>query len=545
MRAMLALAMLGMMSTPVAAQIDPAARGLAVQAKATATQAQTAATQAQTTATQAQTLAIGRDPFLWTDIGDSRVDADFINPAQTAFNMRSSMIWARQLTGQRFVIGSTFGKSGDRTDQFLPRVPLVLATLSGGVRILGCLNDIAQNYPTASTSGATCAANIISMAETFRLAGMKVIIELEVGSSTINASQVQQVHEANQRLIDYQETAIGVYLSDARSIVMNPTASTTTMSGRPGYFLDGVHGISRAEYYRAQGTLVPIFNTILPPRNVLIRSGTELPTNGRWQLALNPIFATTTGGTIETKAAIASLDGTTGVTLTSPNANPLPTMPVGATISGNGIPAGTTITAQPSGGGAGKYTISQSATTTASGVATTIAAIQGTVPSGWTWGTVGQALGTVSTQVDPDGVGNNAVVTCTWVQAGDGCRFYQTVGTSYWSIGDIVQAVSQVQVTGPSSCLAATRLDLFVNGTTSGTNASTELQDGYHATTAGSVGPDVPYTATLITRAYKVPTYDTKGYLAPYIYIEGSCAGTVTAVIKQVGVKRRLSAPAG
>lgn len=533
MRAMLALAMFGMLTTPVTAQIDPAARGLAVQAKATASQAQT-------TASQAQTLAIGRDPLLWTDIGDSRVDADFINPAQTAFNMRSSMIWARQLTGQRFVVGPTFGKSGDRTDQFLPRVPLVLATLSGGVRIMGCLNDIAQNYPTATTSGATCAANIISMAETFRLAGMKVIIELEVGSSTINAAQVQQVHEANQRLLDYQETAIGVYLSDARSIVMNPTASTTTMAYKSGYALDGVHGISRSEYYRAQGTLVPIFNTLLPPRNVLIRSGTELPTNGRWQLALNPIFATATGGTIETKSATANTNGTTTLAVTG-GATP----PVGSTVTGSGIPAGTTITAQPSGGGAGNYTMSQAATATATGVAVTITAVSGPVPANWTLGTVGQATGTATTQVDPDGVGNNAVVTCTWVQAGDGCRFYQTVGTAYWAIGDIVQAVSQVQVTAPSSCLAATRLDLFVNGTTSGANASTELQDGYHATTAGSVGPDVPYTATLITRPFKVPTYDTKGYLAPYIYIEGSCAGTVTAVIKQVGVRRRLSAPAG
>ncbi len=533
MRLLLALAAFGMIATPATAQIDPAARGLAVQAKA-------AAGQAQSTAIQAQTLAIGRDPLLWTDIGDSRVDADFINPAQTAFNMRSSLIWARILTGQRFVVGPTFGKSGDRTDQFFPRVSQVLATQAGGVRILGCLNDIAQNYPTASTSGATCAANIISMSETFRLAGMKVIIELEVGSSTINATQVQQVHEANQRLMDYQETAIGVYLSDARAIVMNPTASTTTIAGRPGYFLDGVHGISRAEYYRAQGTLVPIFNTILPPRNVLIRSGTELPTNGRWQLAMNPIFATATGGTIETKTATATTNSTTTLAVT---AGALP--PIGSTIAGAGIPAGTTITAQPAGGGFGNYTMSNAATATASPVAVTITAVSGPIPSGWTLGTVGQSTGTATTQVDPDGLGNNAVVTCNWVLAGDGCRFYQTVGSTYWAIGDIVQAVAQVQVTGPSACLAAVRLDMFVNGTTASVNASTEVQDGYHATTTGSVGPDQAFTATLMTRPFKVPTYDTKGYLAPYIYIEGSCAGTVTAVIKQVGVKRRLSAPAG
>ena len=526
MRVMLALAMFGMLSNPVAAQIDPAARGLAVQAKAAAS--------------QAQTLAIGRDPLLWTDIGDSRVDADFINPAQTAFNMRSSLIWARILSGQRFVVGPTFGKSGDRTDQFFARVPLVLATQAGGVRILGCLNDIAQNYPTPSTSGATCAANIISMSETFRLAGMKVIIELEVGSGSISAAQVQQVHEANQRLIDYQETAIGVYLSDARAIVMNPTFSTTTLDFRPFYSLDKVHEVSRASYYRAQATLVPIFNTILPPRNVLIRSATELPANGRWQLANNPIFATATGGTIETKSATATTNSTATLAVTA-GASP----PIGSTVTGAGIPAGTTITAQPAGGGFGNYTMSQAATATATGVAVTITAVSGPVPANWTLGTVGQSTASATTQVDPDGLGNNEIVTCNWVLAGDGCRFYQTVGSTYWAIGDIVQAVAQVQITGPSACLAAVRLDMFVNGTTAGSNASAEVQDGYHATTTGSVGPDQAFTATLMTRPFKVPTYDTKGYLAPYIYIEGSCAGTVTAVIKQVGVKRRLSAPAG
>ncbi|RXD02491.1 hypothetical protein EQZ23_17875 [Sphingomonas sp. UV9] len=76
-------------------------------------------------------------------------------------------------------------------------------------------------------------------------------------------------------------------------------------------------------------------------------------------------------------------------------------------------------------------------------------------------------------------------------------------------------------------------------------STNSESQDGYHATIAGSVGPDQAYTVTLMTRPYKVPAFDSKGYMAAYIYLEGSCAGTVSAVIKQVAVKRRLSAPNG
>jgi hypothetical protein len=530
MRLLLALAAFGMVASPVAAQIDPAARGLAVQAKAAAS--------------QAQTLALGRDPLLVTAIGDSRIDAITIDAARNAKNMRSELVWASELTGQRFVIGPTFGKSGDRTDQVLTRMPLVLGTNAGTLYWKAAVNDIAQNYPTAATSGATAAANTIIGAEMARLAGMKVIIALEVGATGLTAAQYQQVQEYNIRMIDYQENAVGVYLSDARSAVMNPTASTTTSAFKTSFSLDGTHSVSRGAFYDAQAGLVPLFNNLLPPRSVFVRSAAELPTNGRWQLLLNPIFATATGGAIDTKAALATLDGTTGVTLASTNANPLATMPIGATITGTGIPAGATITAQPNGGGAGKYTISQAATATASGVAVTISSVQGTIPSGWTWGTTGQALATVSTQADPDGIGNNVIVTCTWVNAGDGCRLFQTVGTAFWSQGDLLQSVSQVQVTSASQCLAATRLNMLVNGTI-GTNTSTEVQDGYHATTAGSLGPDQPYTATLLTRPFAVPAFTTKGYLAAYVYLEGACAGSVTAVIKQVGIRRRLSSPNG
>lgn len=78
MRAMLALAMFVVLSMPAVAQIDPAARGLAVQAR---------------------TLAIGRDERVATSISDSRGDAIFIDASQYALNMRSALVWAKQLSG--------------------------------------------------------------------------------------------------------------------------------------------------------------------------------------------------------------------------------------------------------------------------------------------------------------------------------------------------------------------------------------------------------------------------------------------------------------
>lgn len=443
--ALLALAI----ASPAAAQIDPAARGLAVQAR---------------------TLALGRDPKLVTTVADSRGAAVYIDGARLAFNMRSPIVWARDLTGQRFVIGPTFGVSGDRTDQMAARLPAAIATNAGILHLWGGVNDIAQNYPTASTSGATAAANIIAMAEAARAAGMKVIIEAEMGASTLTAAQMQQVLELRQRLFDYAENTPNVYVSDAMAAVMSPAAGTTTVSFKTGYSLDGTHETSLGAYWHAVSTLVPIFNTILPPRNVLIRSGTELPGNGRWQLLANPIFATATGGTL-------------------------------------------------SGGG-----------------------VSGAVPSGWTALIGGGATATYGTQADADGIGNNVTIACTWAAAGDACRLQQTAAIGDWQVGDIIQGVAQVQITGSPSCLAAARLNVTLNGTLSGTSTSFTLQDGYHATTAGSLGANTAYVATLMTRPFTVPAYTAKGYLAAYIYIEGSCAGSVNAVVRQVAIKRRVSA---
>ncbi len=471
MRLLLALTAFSMIASPVAAQVDPAARGLAVQARTAAVQAQTLAIQAQTLATQAQTLAIGRDVRVFTAIGDSRIDAVYIDANQNALNMRSALVWARELSGSRFTIGSTQGKSGDRTDQMLPRMAAVLATRAGVLYIQAGVNDLAQNYPTATTSGATAAANIITMAEMARLAGMTVIIEAEVGANGLTAAQVSQMNDLNVRLSDYVEGTPGVYLNDARSAVMQPTASTTTVAFRAGYSGDGTHELSRGAYAHG-GTLLPLINQIVPPRSVLVRSATELPGNGRWQLLANPIFATATGGTL-------------------------------------------------------------------SGTAT------GTAPSGWTVFGSANTTSTFGTQADPDGLGNNVTMSCQWAGAGDNCRVFQTAGSGNWMPGDIVQAVAQLQVTSASSCLAATRLELVTLGTLNGSPAGFNYMDGYHATTAGSFGSDQAYTVTLMTRPFTVPAYSAKSYMAAYIHVEGSCAGTVNVVVKQISIKRRLSAPSG
>lgn len=69
-----------------------------------------------------------RLPHVLTALGDSRVAAVYLDGQQRARNVRSPVNWANSLLGHRFEIGETFGKSGDRTDEFLARLPAAIAT---------------------------------------------------------------------------------------------------------------------------------------------------------------------------------------------------------------------------------------------------------------------------------------------------------------------------------------------------------------------------------------------------------------------------------
>ena len=268
-------------------------------------------------------------------LGDSQEEAGFIDPSQRRYNMRSPVNWARQLTGQRFSLYQSFGVSGQRTDQIMARLSAAIATGAGILHLWCGVNDIAQNYPTASTSGATAAQNIITMAEAARLAGMTVIIEACIPASNLSATQIAQAMDLRQRILDYAERTPNVYASDAMGAVLNPTNSATATVFRAGYSLDGTHETSMGAYYHAQATLVPIITTILPPRtNLLLKNATEVPANGRWQLADNPIFITATGGTLGT-----GMSGTVpgGWTVTRLNNQGAATATVGTQADADGI----------------------------------------------------------------------------------------------------------------------------------------------------------------------------------------------------------------
>lgn len=255
------------------------------------------------TLTRRAVLPNRRLPHVVTAIGDSRVAALYIDGAFRSRGAGSALNWANALLGQRLVIGQTFGVSGDRTDQMLGRIDAAIATGAGTLYILAGVNSIAQSIAgyVHAVSGASVNANnvasitfgdIRTMAEKARMAGMTVVIEIEVGASIINTTAlVSGVNDLNARLYEYGERTPGVHLHDARAAVVLAGYSDTALQIKAGHAYDGIH-MNSLGGYRWGKSLASLLDRVVPPRGgMLIQNRAELATNGRRQLAANPIFA--------------------------------------------------------------------------------------------------------------------------------------------------------------------------------------------------------------------------------------------------------------
>lgn len=228
-------------------------------------------------------------------IGDSRVDAVTMDGGQMLYSASSGLNWANALLGGRLLVLPDFGVSGDRTDQIRQRIDAAISTGAGTLYILAGVNDIAQRFPSSTTSGATAFENIRYMAERGTAANMVAVVELEVGADGLEADQHAQIAELNARLIEWAERAPGIRLNDVRGEVMDPTKAGTKF--RAGMSYDGTHQGSRGSFVHGR-VLAPVLASIVGPRPVAARAAIEVPSAGRRQLLVNPLFTAATGGTL-------------------------------------------------------------------------------------------------------------------------------------------------------------------------------------------------------------------------------------------------------
>lgn len=243
-------------------------------------------------------------------LGDSRAAQVHVDPQMRNRAGYNHFNWGNALSGQRAVIAGNWGVSGDRTDQMLARLSTAIASGGGWLYIIAGVNDHAQNYPTAGTSGVTAFNNIKLCADTAALYGVRSMICLETGAQGLTAAQIGQVIEQNERLREYADKAPYVVLVDLPFALMNPTNSVSALAFKPNYSADGTHEANLGAYYGGKIAMLPLFQQLLPPRVGSIRNIVETPSaNSLVSLLANPLFATASGGTIGTGAGTGTVAG--------------------------------------------------------------------------------------------------------------------------------------------------------------------------------------------------------------------------------------------
>lgn len=236
-----------------------------------------------------------RHPNWVVALGDSRVAQIH---ADNAFRNKAGynhFTWGNALAGQRAILVKNLGVSGDRTDQVLARLQTAIDTGAYILYIHCGLNDIAQLYPTAGTSGATAWANIKKMIDAGIAAGMLPLVVIDPGANNLNAAMLTQLHILNQNIRDYAEKVRMVLFDLAAAISSRTSASTTAISliGTQ----DGVHESNLAAYLGGK-EFATVLTAIMPPRPVGPTSSVQIPANGGNFLLQNPLFANGVGGVV-------------------------------------------------------------------------------------------------------------------------------------------------------------------------------------------------------------------------------------------------------
>lgn len=137
-------------------------------------------------------------------IGDSRNAAQYLDLAQRNKSNAGWMNWMSAFLKAQgkplFTIGNA-AVSGTRTAQY--NVAAALASNAQIICLTGFVNDIAQNYPTAGTSGATAVANLKAYIKQINASGKVVFYKRERGANSFTTAQQVQLNDANLAMDEF------------------------------------------------------------------------------------------------------------------------------------------------------------------------------------------------------------------------------------------------------------------------------------------------------------------------------------------------------
>lgn len=254
--------------------------------------------------------------------GDSRDQAMYTSPQNGFKNSQHWFNWLNDMLGQPMRCVGNFGISGKRTDETLTASILAqAAAIQSDVALFDfmAVNDLAQSSATPFINldgisvthlnvASVAAAKVISAAKTMLSAGKIVWIQAEPGSQSLNAQQIRQLFEYNQRIADFAKTTSGVRFLDHTDVVWAASA-VGTIAFKSGYVSDGpspgthhssLFAYAVAKKYKPIFQSWGIYSTPLFPRSL-----SNINANNPLALFENPMFAVASGGTAPTASTIA------------------------------------------------------------------------------------------------------------------------------------------------------------------------------------------------------------------------------------------------
>lgn len=263
-----------------------------------------------TTAPTARSNALLLAPNTLSMLGDSWVAQAYIDSTSAQLGLHSINLFnqanATTTLGHRINIVSDYGVSGQRSDEYLYRLPQLLASGARWAWIRGVVNDMAgagggfnataaqvwNGYTNTARGNPQSAMGLKAAYDAVLASGMSLILTSEPGQVGWTAAQIAQRDIFNELQREYARTHVGVLYLDINQTIL--AANSVSLAFNANYSGDGTHLLTRGAWAVGQAiaaTLQPYF----PPVDALPDTQLEVAAGGN--LIANGVFVGSSGGT--------------------------------------------------------------------------------------------------------------------------------------------------------------------------------------------------------------------------------------------------------
>jgi hypothetical protein len=247
----------------------------------------------------ANTLAVLGDSWAAQIYSDSTT-------TQLALESINFINQANAQLGRRIRIVADYGVSGQRSDEYLYRLPQLLASGAKWAWVRGVVNDLAgaggfqataaqvwNGYTNTNRGNNQSSIGLKAAYDQILASGMGLILTSEPGQTGWSAAQIAQRDIFNQYQRDYALSHAGqVQYIDINQYILTPAGASIAFN--TGYSGDGTHLMTLGAQ-KLGVAIAPIFANIFPAVDYPVSTQTEIAAGGN--LITNSLFTTTTGGT--------------------------------------------------------------------------------------------------------------------------------------------------------------------------------------------------------------------------------------------------------